>query len=399
MTAVPAPVDTVGAFVGPPAVLAVGAATGPLAGRALAVKDLVDVAGTVTGAGNPAFAAGRAPAPAHAPAVARLLAAGATVVGKTVTDELAYSLSGTNVHYGTPANVAAPGRVPGGSSAGSAAAVAAGLVDLAVATDTGGSIRVPASYCGIVGWRPTHGATPVAGVVPLAPSYDTLGLLARDPAVLLAGAVALLGDGAPDGEVRALWSAGEALAAVAPAVAEAVAAATAALGAALGVPVRTGSVGLDLEAGREAFRVLQGREAWASHGAWITAARPPLGPGIGPRFAAAAAVTDIDLHAAAPIAAVTRAAIRAATRDGTALVLPSAAGPAPPPGLDHDAHTALRLATLRLTAPAALAGAPAVSLPLAAVEGLPLGVGLVGAPGTDLALVRAAVAATAGTGR
>ena len=188
-----------------------------------------------------------------------------------------------------------------------------------------------------------------------------------------------------------MWSAGEALAAVAPAVAEAVAAATAALGAALGIPVRTGSVGLDLEAGREAFRVLQGREAWASHGAWITAARPPLGPGIGPRFAAAAAVTDIDLRAAAPIAAV--------TRDGTALVLPSAAGPAPPPGLDHDAHTALRLATLRLTAPAALAGAPAVSLPLAAVEGLPLGVGLVGAPGTDLALVRAAVAATAGAGR
>lgn len=387
------PTDTVGAFVGRPAVLAAGAPAGPLAGRSLAVKDLVDVAGTVTGAGNPDFAAGRAPAERHAPVVERLVAAGATVVGKTVTDELAYSLSGTNVHHGTPVNVAAPGRVPGGSSAGSAAAVAAGLVDLAVATDTGGSIRVPASYCGLVGWRPTHGAVPLAGVVPLAPSYDTVGLLARDPAMLAAGAAVLLddpGDGAA--AVAGLWLVDEALAVVEPAVAAVVARAAGELAHALGVPLRTGPLGVDLDAGREAFRVLQAREAWAAHGHWITATRPALGPGIGARFAAASEVTDAQIAAAAPVAAGLRDAVRAATADGTALVLPSAAGPAPPPGLDHDAHTALRLAILRLTSPAGLAGAPAVSLPLAAVDGLPVGVGLVGHPGADRALLRAAAA-------
>ena len=114
------------------------------------------------------FAADRTPAVAHATAVELLVDAGATVIGKTITDELAYSLSGTNVHFGTPVNPAAPGRIPGGSSAGSASAVAAGLCDLALGTDTGGSIRVPASYCGILGWRPTHGAVSTRGVVHLA---------------------------------------------------------------------------------------------------------------------------------------------------------------------------------------------------------------------------------------
>ncbi|MEO5901638.1 MAG: amidase family protein, partial [Ilumatobacteraceae bacterium] len=194
------PTDTVGAFVGPPALLAPGVAGGPLDGCRLAVKDLFDVVATVTGAGNPAFAETRAPATANAPAVQRLVNAGATVVGKTITDELAWSLAGTNVHYGMPRNVAAPGRVPGGSSAGSAAAVAAGLADLALGTDTGGSVRIPASYCGIFGWRPTHGSVPSDGVVPLAPSFDVVGLFARRIGLLMIGAQALLGLGRSGGD-------------------------------------------------------------------------------------------------------------------------------------------------------------------------------------------------------
>jgi amidase len=185
------------AFVGAPSLLVAGAPSGPLAGCTLAVKDLFDVAGTVTGAGNPSFAAGRPPATHNAAAVQALVDAGASVVGKTITDELAYSLNGTNVHFGTPVNVAAPGRIPGGSSAGSAAAVAAGLVDLALGTDTGGSIRVPASYCGIVGWRPTHGAISLDGVVPLAPSFDTVGIFCRTTATLRDAADALLGPAPP----------------------------------------------------------------------------------------------------------------------------------------------------------------------------------------------------------
>lgn len=195
-------VDTVHAFVGPVEVLVAGAAqdggtaVAPLAGVTLAVKDVIDVAGRVTGAGNPDLAASRAPADRSAPAVDALVAAGATVVGKTVTDELAYSLGGDNPHFALPINVAAPGRSTGGSSSGSAAAVAAGLVEVALGTDTGGSIRVPASYCGIYGWRPTHGAVSVEGVTPLSPSFDTVGLLARSPTLLRRAAEVMLSTGA-----------------------------------------------------------------------------------------------------------------------------------------------------------------------------------------------------------
>jgi amidase len=386
------PTDTVGAFVEPPAVLATGAATGPLAGRTLAVKDLVDVAGAVTGAGNPTFAAGRAPAPGEAPAVARLLAAGATVVGRTITDELAFSLSGTNVHFGTPVNVAAPGRAPGGSSAGSAAAVAAGLIDLAIGTDTGGSVRVPASYCGILGWRPTHGAVPIAGVVPLAPSFDTVGLLARDPGVLTAGAKALLGDEGEPSPVTSLLVVEEALAVAGEPAATAVVAGAGAVAAALGVPVATEPAGLDLDAALVAFRARQMAEAWAAHGDWFSRERPAMGPGIRGRFEASARVTPAQVAAADGVRAAVRAVVLAATAGGVALVVPSAPGPAPAPGMDADAYGAVRLATLRLTAIAGLAGAPAVSQPLATVEGCPLGVCLVGAPGADLALLAAAEA-------
>ena len=140
------PTDHLGAFVIGPRLLESGAPGGPLSGLRFGVKDLFDVAGTRTGAGNPDWLADAPVASTDAPAVSALLAAGADLWGKTVTDELAYSLSGTNVHYGTPVNTAAPGHVPGGSSSGSAAAVAGGEVELALGTDTGGSNRVPASY-------------------------------------------------------------------------------------------------------------------------------------------------------------------------------------------------------------------------------------------------------------
>ena len=130
---------------------------GPLAGLRFAVKDLIDVAGHRTGCGNPTWLATHPPATVHAVCVEQLLAAGAHCAGKTVTDEVAFSLLGQNHFYGTPLNPAAPDRVPGGSSSGSASAVACGLVDFALGTDTGGSVRVPASNCGVWGWRPTHG--------------------------------------------------------------------------------------------------------------------------------------------------------------------------------------------------------------------------------------------------
>jgi amidase len=382
------PNDTIGAFVGKPAVLVEGAATGNLVGARLAVKDVFDVAGTVTGAGNPDFGAHRAPASAHATSVQQLTSAGATVIGKTVTDELAYSLAGTNVHYGTPVNVAAPGRIPGGSSAGSAAAVAAGLADLALGTDTGGSVRIPASYCGIVGWRPTHGAVSSSGVVPLARSFDTVGVLARNTDLLVAAADALLtpsdrgGTVGPSPSVHLL---AETLADAAPDVAEEIARLALLLGAA--DPVASG---IDLRGAMTAFRALQGREAWMEHGAWIRATRPVFGPGIAARFEAASRVTDDEVAAAAEVRATVRDQLMAATDGGRVLLIPGAAGAAPAPQPDREALEQQRIRTLRLTCVAGLAGAPVIVLPLGALDGLPLGIGLLGAPGSDRMLLQVA---------
>src|SRR3546814_654433 len=172
--------DGRGAFITHAEVRIDGAADGPLAGVTFAAKDIFDTAGHVTGCGNPDWLRTHSPAVETAPVVHTLLEAGATLVGKTLTDEIAYSLNGENVHYGTPINVNAPGRIPGGSSNGSAAAVAGGLVDFALGSDTGGSVRVPASYCGIYGLRPTHDRISLDGVMPLAPSFDTVGWFARE---------------------------------------------------------------------------------------------------------------------------------------------------------------------------------------------------------------------------
>src|SRR5215208_4709289 len=169
---------------------------GPLRGLRFAVKDLIDVAGHATGCGNPTWLDSHPPAIVSAVCVEQLLAAGAQCEGKTITDEFAFSLLGENHHYGTPLNPAAHDRVPGGSSSGSASAVACGLVDFALGTDTGGSTRVPASNCGIWGFRPSHGFVSVAGVNPLAPSFDTVGVLAQSASVL-AKVGLILSAGAP----------------------------------------------------------------------------------------------------------------------------------------------------------------------------------------------------------
>ncbi|HEY8545403.1 MAG TPA: amidase family protein, partial [Acidimicrobiales bacterium] len=262
-------VDTAGAFVGP-ALRIAGAPTGPLAGLTFAAKDLIDVAGVTTGAGNPEWARTHPPAAAHAPVVDALLAAGATLVGRTVTDELAYSLAGTNVHHGTPRNPRCPDRVPGGSSSGSASAVAGGAVDIGLGTDTGGSIRVPAAYCGIVGFRPTHGVVDMTGVVGLSPSFDTLGWLTR--AVGAAARVAeVLLPRRPGPPGRHAEPAPPRLVVADDALAECVGGAGAAIEAALqALPVGAERTTLGppgtLERWADAYRLLSGAEAWRLHG-------------------------------------------------------------------------------------------------------------------------------------
>src|ERR1700754_3343374 len=174
--------DDIGAFVPGPRVRVEGRAGGPLAGLTFAAKDLFDVAGVPTGGGNHDWPTGRPVPTRHAWAVQTLLDAGATLVGKTITDEVSLGILGENAFDGTPLNTRAPDRVPGGSSSGSAAAVAAGLCDTALGTDTGGSVRVPSSFCGQYGIRPTHGRLDVSGMLPQAPTSDTTGWFARDAA-------------------------------------------------------------------------------------------------------------------------------------------------------------------------------------------------------------------------
>src|SRR5437870_2341435 len=191
------PDDDVNAFVPGPHTRIEGRAGGPLSGLTFAAKDLFDVAGHPTGGGNPDWARWNPVPTRHAWAVQRLLDAGATLIGKTITDEVSLGIVGENAFYGTPVNTRAPGRVPGGSSSGSAAAVAAGLCDTALGTDTGGSVRVPASFCGIYGIRPTHGRLDLNGMMSQAPSSDTTGWFARDAETFARVSAVMLGEAIP----------------------------------------------------------------------------------------------------------------------------------------------------------------------------------------------------------
>ena len=196
--------DTLGAFVPGTIVHRASHRSGLLSGLTFAAKDLFDVAGGVTGCGNPDWAATHKAAEVDAWSVDTLLGAGAALTGKTITDEISLGLLGINKFYGTPLNPRVPDRVPGGSSSGSASAVAGGLVDFALGTDSGGSVRIPASFCGIYGLRPTHGRISVAGMMTQAPSFDTVGYFTRDAMTFGRVGAVLLGEQATDALPRGI---------------------------------------------------------------------------------------------------------------------------------------------------------------------------------------------------
>lgn len=355
---------------------------GPLAGLTFAVKDFFDVAGVPTGAGSPEWLATH-PVPAQsAPVVDRLLDAGGRMVGKTHTDEMAWSLNGENAHYGTPINPAAPGRIPGGSSSGSAAATAGKLVDFALGSDTGGSVRLPASYCGIYGIRTTHGRLPLDGAVPLAPSYDTVGWFARSAELMVTiGNVLLDGVRAPRRPSRVLIAA-DLFAAIEPRVAEALQPGLTRLTALLGTPKPVEVVGEARAAWRNAFRVLQSRDAWAAHGAWVNAVKPAFGPGVKERFAAAAVLDPAEVIEADALRQRITAKMLQLIEDAV-LIAPTAPGIAPLRNSSGDALEAFRARSIELLCPAGHAGLPQVSLPEATLDGCPLGLSLIGGRGCD----------------
>ncbi|MDN3564010.1 amidase [Paeniroseomonas aquatica] len=391
--------DTAGAFVPGCRAAVAGAAGGPLAGLGFAVKDLFDVAGHPTTYGNPDWARTNPPAAATAPVVRSLLEAGASLCGKTKTVELAYGLTGENVWYGTPLNPAAPDRFPGGSSCGSAAAVAAGLVDFALGSDTGGSVRIPASYCGVFGIRPSWGAISLAGARGLGPSFDTPGWFARDPAVLARVGEVLLPEDAGAPALGPLLKANEAWINAAPATVVALAEPMLVLETLLGRAVWVDVAPEGLGTLYEHFRCVQAEEAWATLGSWVEATRPAFGPGVGERFAAARAMDPGKAAAGRSFRRAFRARLQALLAGGAVLAYPTSPVPAPKLDASLAEQNAVRERSMGVTAIAGLCGLPEVSLPLGRAEGTPVGLSLVTAAGRDRALLALAGRLAAALGR
>jgi amidase len=380
-------------FVPGPAVRIAGAAGGPLAGLTFAAKDLFDVAGHPTGAGNPDWAR-QYPVPTrHAWAVQRLLDAGATLIGKTITDEVSLGILGENPFDGTPLNPRAPDRVPGGSSSGSASAVAQGLCDTALGTDTGGSVRVPASFCGLYGIRPTHGRLDLTGMMPQAPSSDTTGWFARDAETLARVSAALLGEpitpaGLPTTLVVAVDAFGladaETAAALEPMVRR--------LSALIGYVREDLLAPPGLSVWARAQRTLQPWEAWQTFKGWLDRDNPRLQFSVARGLALASAIPESERQWAALMRAEARARLAWLAPPGTILCMPTTPFPAPRKGLSLATLEPLRARIGCLTAHGGLTGVPQVSLPGATVEGRPVGLSIVGAPGSDAALVAVAKA-------
>ena len=382
--------DALNAFCRHTHVAVTGASRGPLVGLTFGAKDIYDVAGHRTGFGNPDWLATHAPAAKTASVVERLLNAGATLVGKTHTEEFAFSITGNNAHYGRPVNPRAPGRLSGGSSSGSAAAVAGDLCDFALAADTGGSARLPASFCGIYGMRTTYGRIVLDGTCVLAPSFDTCGWFARDIDVFAKVADVLLGGKSGSGSDERLLIADDAFALIGRPVMDAFAPALERTFKVLGAPQSVTVAAEGLRTWFEIFRVVQFGEIWSEHGEWIDRIRPQFGPGIRERIEIASKL-DPRKVAAARMSREDIAKRMATLVSGRAiLVLPTVPGIAPLVDTPLAELEDFRGRAMSLLCISSLARLPEITMPLGVFEGCPLGLSLIGPAGSDEMLIAAA---------
>ncbi|NVK57256.1 MAG: amidase [Alteromonadaceae bacterium] len=355
---------------------------GPLSGLRLAVKDLFNIAGVPTTAGNPGWSASHALPDTTASAVSKLMRGGAILTGKTITDELAYSLNGQNIHYGTPQNPVTPERLPGGSSSGSATAVAAGLADIGLGTDTGGSIRVPASYNNLFGMRPTHGRIGTDGLVALAADFDTVGVMSKSLDVLEASMNCLFDE--PSTRAAELTS----LTAYQSAIDQSEHAQLANdFLSTLEMPVHSGDFSALQSLGlAESFRVLQGQQIWQTHGDWITSVQPTFAADISARFKQCADISPTQVNDAQQIQQQVCECLAAILNNNTAIVLPTTPGAAPLLSAKPQALADYRKQLLTLTALAGLAGLPQLHMPLFSLNNAPCGLSLIGPAGSETSL-------------
>jgi amidase len=369
-----------------------GAASGPLAGLTAAVKDLYAIAGEKTGAGNPDWLAQAGTATQHAAAIEKLLAAGATIIGKTITDEFFYSVVGMNAHYGTPPNLRAPGRIPGGSSSGSAAAAAAGACDFALGSDTGGSVRVPASFCGLYGIRTTHGRIDTSGAMDMAPSFDTVGWFAASAGLFRAVGQVLLDRAGVSASIQNMLVPDDAFAEADQPVAALLRDALNAMAPGLPKPQAMNVAPDGFEQWRDAVRIIQAHEIWQVYGRFVQEKNPSFGPGVAQRMQIAAKITKAEADAASEVRTAARAHIRGLVKPGTIMALPTAPCIAPKIDTPQDALESFRVRVMRLTCIAGLASLPQVSVPVGTVSGCPVGLSFIGWAGGDEALLDLAVA-------
>lgn len=369
-----------------------GSGDGLLSGLTFMVKDLFAIEGHKVGNGNPSYYEHASPAHTTAPVIARLLDAGATCTGITICDEFFYSVLGSNAHYGQPVNVRAAGHVTGGSSCGSAASVAAELCDFALGSDTGGSIRVPASFSGLYGLRPSFGRIDIAGATPMAPSFDTVGYLAREAELFRKIGHVLLQGERVDAGIKRVILAEDFFGHAEASADQALWRVLASIGPALPAPEHRTIAGEDIDEWRDAFRLIQGFEIQSTLLPFIQSHDTDLGPGIKERFAAAAEITLAEAEAARASRVKIVEQLTALLRPGTVIVLPTT--PTLPPERDIPdgaSFAEFRGDTLGYTCIAGHAGLPQISIPATEAAGCPIGLSFIGWKGGDEALLDLAV--------
>jgi len=375
--------DDINAFVDGPRAEIKGSGEGPLKGLSFVAKDLFDVDGYPTAGGNPDWASDNPIPSKNAWAVQTLLDAGADLIGKVITDEFSYGILGENAFYGTPLNSAAPDRVPGGSSSGTAAAVGAKICDFGIGTDTGGSVRVPASFCGLYGIRPTHGRLDLSGMMPQAPTSDTTGWLAHAPDTFCAVSGVMLGEQIPLPKLDRLVVAVDAFGFANTDVSKALEPLVETLARMANEVVEDVMAPAGISTWGRAQRILQPAEAWDTFKDWVNRCNPRVSFNVARGLLIGSMVTDADKQWAAMIRREARARLRYLLPPGSALVMPTTPCPAPKKNLPLDQQNEVRELILGLAGLGGLCGLPQVNVPGALVDGIPVGLSILTGPNED----------------
>lgn len=381
------PYDSLQSFVRENHIALEGSGEGSLKGLVFGVKDVFRILGSTWGNGHPEWLRTSSPDEFTSSMITKILEEGADLVGKTICDELCFSISGENWNYGSPINPNDTRRLTGGSSSGSAAATAGGLVDFALGSDCLGSVRVPASYNGVLGIRPTYGRVPNDGEVKYCDSMDVLGYVAGSPSTFKTVSKVILGEDKQKAKFKKLLIAKDCFNMVNQDVKEALQPAVDYIAGELD-SVEEVEVSIEgLDDWVKTFRIIQGYEVWESYGGWIKKHNPYLPPGQKERLQWVSTITMKEYKKALIKMEMVIKRMKELIPLDTILCLPTAASIAPLKSTPLEDIKATRLQSSALLCISALSGTPQITLPMINQEDVPLGISLIGARGTDLALV------------